>query len=161
MDYETLSQPIHFFRELKVGSLIAMLTPIIEQRAFSNDEHQVDPFEFFGRRIANYQFKVRHVPYKKENGLTTTHIPFVVKSSAIILVCDSIQDYMQRLQEVRTISAEIPIVVLATFSPRSQQITISGCVRTLYIEKICKKKLEAILVALFERVKVDNDEALH
>ena len=75
--------------DLPSSAVILVLTPSIpfdHASANTNTGTPYDPFEALGRAIASYHPRTRHVPYMLSKGLTATHITFLQRVNAVILV---------------------------------------------------------------------------
>ena len=71
-------------RSLPAGSVILLMTPTVPP--LRSQIGQADPFEPLGRALSRYQSRVRHVPYTLSTGLTPTHMAFLDRVGAVILV---------------------------------------------------------------------------
>ncbi|KAK6606816.1 glycoside hydrolase family 3 [Botrytis cinerea] len=71
-------------RSLHESDVLVLLTPIVVP--ISQDITDTsDPFECLGRALARRHAKVRHIPYTRRNGITSTHLGFIKRSHVIIL----------------------------------------------------------------------------
>ncbi|THV47451.1 hypothetical protein BGAL_0310g00140 [Botrytis galanthina] len=71
-------------RSLHESDVLVLLTPIVVP--ISQDITDTsDPFECLGRALAKRHAKVRHIPYTRRNGITSTHLGFIKRSHVIIL----------------------------------------------------------------------------
>ncbi|APA08263.1 hypothetical protein sscle_03g030330 [Sclerotinia sclerotiorum 1980 UF-70] len=71
-------------RSLDESDVLVLLTPIVVP--VSRDVTDTsDPFECLGRALARRHAKVRHIPYTKRYGITSTHLGFIKRSHVIIL----------------------------------------------------------------------------
>ena len=137
------------FQDIEEGSVITLLTPLIQLSSeLPNQELSNDPFESLGRKIAESHFRVRHVPYTKEDGLTTTHIPFITRASAVILVCDSPEGRLKRIKEIEHFAIEQSIVIVVLY-PRTSVPNLSSHIPSFYIYSYCEDELKAIALVLF------------
>ncbi|KAF2232089.1 hypothetical protein EV356DRAFT_534932 [Viridothelium virens] len=102
MDHLSLAPKVSFVRsscsslnniaKLDENALLVLFTPVIaipqttgaEGAALKHDP--VDPFEAFGRDLARYHQRIRHVPYLPSVGMTATHEAFARRAGAIIIV---------------------------------------------------------------------------
>ena len=73
--------------DLPASAVLLVLTPSIPLTAISAGEGLTyDPFEALGRAIANCHPRTRHVPYVLSTGLTATHVAFLQRVNAVVLV---------------------------------------------------------------------------
>ena len=80
----TLQQGPSPLQTLPAGSVILLMTPTVPPlRAQSGP---ADPFEPLGLALSQHQPRVRHVPYTLSTGLTPTHMAFLNRVGAVILV---------------------------------------------------------------------------
>ncbi|MCJ1247851.1 hypothetical protein MMC30_005066 [Trapelia coarctata] len=75
------SSPLH---SLPAGSVILLMTPTVPP--LRAQVGPADPFEPLGRALSHHQPRVRHVPYTLSTGLTPTHMAFLERVGAVILV---------------------------------------------------------------------------
>ena len=76
-------------KDLPPSAVILVLTPSMPFDHAStniNTGTPYDPFEALGRAVASYHPRTRHVPYMLSKGLTATHITFLQRVNAVILV---------------------------------------------------------------------------
>lgn len=69
---------------LPSGSIVLLLTPTVPPINIQNV--QSDPFEPLGRALSRSQPRIRHVPYTMSSGLSATHLEFLNRAEAVILV---------------------------------------------------------------------------
>ena len=70
-------------------AVLLLLTPTVPNFYVSQQQQQQqqsDPFEPLGRAISRTHPRTRHVPYTLTTGLTSTHMAFLHRASAVILV---------------------------------------------------------------------------
>lgn len=68
------------------SSILLLLTPTVYMGTTSTS----DPFEPLGRAISRSHSRIRHVPYTVSAGLTSTHMAFLSRALAVVLVlCNS------------------------------------------------------------------------
>ena len=71
---------------LPTSSVLVLLTPSVPPLAIATNTSTSDPFEHFGRAIAGFHPRTRHVPYTLSAGLTSTHMAFIDRAAAVVLV---------------------------------------------------------------------------
>lgn len=79
----TMASPI---ANLPATSILVLLTPTVSPPLNSTLSSGYDPFEPLGRALAETHRRTRHVPYSLSTGLTSTHIPFLDRAAAVVLV---------------------------------------------------------------------------
>ncbi|KAI9657054.1 MAG: hypothetical protein M1821_003220 [Bathelium mastoideum] len=103
MDHLSLMPKVSFVRSsssslrrianLDKNKSLVLFTPAValtggqaapEETAARQDS--VDPFEIFGRRLAEHHKFIRHVPYLPNVGMTETHAAFAENAGAIVIV---------------------------------------------------------------------------
>ncbi|MCJ1483483.1 hypothetical protein MMC06_003650 [Schaereria dolodes] len=68
-------------------SILVLLTPAVPPWPSARArEQESDPFEPLGRAISHFSPRIRHVPYTLSTGLTSTHVAFLRRADAVILV---------------------------------------------------------------------------
>ena len=72
-------------RCLSEDDLVLLLTPAVVPPE-SQPSTASDPFEPLGQELAKRHYKVRHVPYTKNRGLTGVHTAFIRKADVIFFV---------------------------------------------------------------------------
>lgn len=77
--------------KLTDGDLITLLTPVVppnpvDSRSTAFTGVTSDPFEPLGRALARHHPWIRHVPYTARGGITSTHVGFIKRSTAVIFV---------------------------------------------------------------------------
>ena len=78
---QTTSSPLPSLTGNLVLLLLSPSVPVLDTRT-----GQSDPFEPLGRAIARTQPRIRHVPYTLSSGLTPTHLAFLRRAGAVVLV---------------------------------------------------------------------------
>lgn len=68
------------------GGVVALLTPVVPPPVQQEAKDDRDPFEPFGRALAEKHPWIRHVPYTSRNGITSTHVGFIKRAKAVIFV---------------------------------------------------------------------------
>ena len=68
------------------ASIMLLLTPTIQPGPGLPAATPFDPFEPLGRALERSHSRIRHVPYTVSAGLTSTHMVFLSRASAIVLV---------------------------------------------------------------------------
>lgn len=104
-------------RILDDGDVVVLLTPIIPhtQPEFENDR---DPFEPFGRALAERHSWIRHVPYTSQNGITSTHVGFIKRAKAVVFVISGFpasgpSSQVEMAEVARAIGEQRPQIVVA------------------------------------------------
>ncbi|KAK7751286.1 hypothetical protein SLS62_006832 [Diatrype stigma] len=100
------------------GAVVALLTPVVPpvQQEAKDDR---DPFEPFGRALAEKHPWIRHVPYTSRNGITSTHVGFIKRAKAIIFVVTGLpmaagQPSQVEMAEIaRAIGEQRPQIIVA------------------------------------------------
>ena len=64
-------------------SIVLLLTPTVPR---TNPDSPSDPFEPLGRALSRSIQRLRHVPYTLSAGLTSTHLAFLERATAVVLV---------------------------------------------------------------------------
>ncbi|KAH6892113.1 hypothetical protein B0T10DRAFT_285501 [Thelonectria olida] len=103
------------------SEVVLLLTPAIVP--FNPTGVTSDPFEPLGRALTRPHFLVRHVPYTRSNGLTTTHHQFIDRANTIIFVVTEFAsppggaNQFELADVVREICAEDHMMILVAFGP--------------------------------------------
>jgi len=71
-------------QSLPTRSVILLMTPTVTPLRAQG--RSADPFEPLGRALSHHQPRIRHVPYTLSTGLTPTHMAFLDRVGAVILV---------------------------------------------------------------------------
>ena len=66
------------------SSVILLLTPTVPQ--LSPRSQTSDPFEPLGRTLSRLHPRIRHVPYSLSVGLTSTHVAFLRRTNAVVMM---------------------------------------------------------------------------
>jgi beta-N-acetylhexosaminidase len=117
---------------LPAGSVILLMTPTVPPlRAHVGP---ADPFEPLGRALSRHQPRVRHVPYTLSTGLTTTHMAFLERVGAVILVLACPSSALTEVQLELWAKVENVLVGIEDVSDRKvRRLVISaGDVRDLF-----------------------------
>lgn len=81
-------------------SILVLLTPTVHS---SKTLAGSDPFEPLGRALSRSHSRIRHVPYTVSAGLTSTHMAFLNRTSAVVLVlCNFSSAFTEAQQEFIT-----------------------------------------------------------
>ena len=72
--------------DLPAASILLLLTPTVPSKFGRPDSPTFDPFEPLGKAISRSHSRTRHVPYTLSAGLTSTHLVFLRRSAAVVLV---------------------------------------------------------------------------
>ena len=83
----TVQHSISPLLSLPSGSTILLLTPTLPPLTVLNQPS--DPFEPLGRALSRFQPRIRHVPYTLSSGLSATHLTFLSRVAAVVLVLAS------------------------------------------------------------------------
>lgn len=76
--------------DLPAASILLLLTPTVPSQPRQPGSPTFDPFEPLGKAISRLHPRTRHVPYTLSAGLTTTHMVFLHRAAAVVLVlCNS------------------------------------------------------------------------
>jgi beta-N-acetylhexosaminidase len=111
------------FSRLQETDIVLLLTPVVRPICSSNDTSApIDPFECFGRALALRHKRVRHVPYTLQNGITSFHVAFIKRATAVVLgTCNSIRPHQSpQIRNVKVVQAACgskPLVALAACDP--------------------------------------------
>jgi len=117
---------------LPAGSVILLMTPTVPPpRAHVGP---ADPFEPLGRALSRHQPRVRHVPYTLSIGLTPTHMAFLERVGAVILVLACPSSALTEVQLELWAKAENVLIEIEEVSNRKvRRLVISaGDVRDLF-----------------------------
>ena len=104
-------------RILDDGDIVVLLTPVVPPT--QEDGHDgCDPFETLGRGLAEKHPWIRHVPYTARNGITSTHVGFIKRATAIIFVISGLpvpgQSSQVEMAEIaRNIGEDRPQIIVA------------------------------------------------
>lgn len=74
---------LHRLRQLNEAEWVTLFTPVVPHPPSTVLAKNMDPFEPLGRAIGR---KVRHVPYRLDNGMTETHTDFLPSAGGIVIV---------------------------------------------------------------------------
>lgn len=84
-------------------SIVVLLTPTVHSSISSQTQAGSDPFEPLGRVLSRSHSRIRHVPYTVSAGLTSTHMAFLNRTSAVVLVlCNFSSAFTEAQQEFIT-----------------------------------------------------------
>lgn len=106
-------------RILADGDLILLLTPVVPlPRSMANSPLTSDPFEPFGRALARHHPWIRHVPYTAKGGITSTHVGFIKRATAVIFVISGgpTQGQVSQVELsgiARSIGDQLPHIIVA------------------------------------------------
>jgi GNAT superfamily N-acetyltransferase len=106
-------------KTLSHDDIITLLTPVVVPLA--QEAAADDPFEPFGRALAARHPKIRHVPYTKKSGITSTHVAFIKRARVVIFVLSGIPSSGEATQVkfadiARILGEQRPQVIVACFS---------------------------------------------
>lgn len=114
-------------------SILLLLTPTVQSAPSAQTAAPSDPFEPLGRALERSHSRIRHVPYTVSAGVTSTHMVFLSRASAVVLVLrnsssaftEAQEDFTSQIRHVlqqRDASSSspeaIPKVVLGAGDPR-------------------------------------------
>lgn len=80
-------------------SILLLLTPTVPFSSNLSSAPSSDPFEPLGRALERSHSRIRHVPYTVSAGLTSTHMVFLSRASAIVLVLRNSSSAFTEAQE--------------------------------------------------------------
>lgn len=133
-------------------AIITLLTPVVVPLdRFSAAQ---DPFEPFGRALASRHPRVRHVPYTKKSGITSTHVAFIKRARVIIFVISGPQgpgeiSQVEFAETAQLIAEHRPQIILACFSVQPHQLPGSTFPTIVQISGYGRPDLEAAASLLF------------
>ncbi len=84
-------------------SILLLLTPTIHSTPRPQTAAPSDPFEPLGRALERTHSRIRHVPYTVSAGLTSTHMVFLSRASAVVLVLRNSSSAFTESQEEFTV----------------------------------------------------------
>ncbi|PKS05334.1 hypothetical protein jhhlp_008708 [Lomentospora prolificans] len=104
-------------KHLSEGDLILLISPVVAP-LYHGPSSTSDPFEPFGRALADRHPWVRHVTYTKTAGITGTHVAFIKRARVVIFVISGLpgprEPSQADLAEItRVIGESRPHIVLA------------------------------------------------
>ena len=116
---------------LPATSVILLLTPSISPLDFSLQRS--DPFEPLGHALSRRMPRIRHVPYTLSAGLTPTHLAFLSRARAVVLVLANASSALTEAQLEVWIDVEKIIAQTESIAGTTVRIVVSaGDVRELY-----------------------------
>jgi len=71
---------------LPAASILLLLTPTVPSGSRQPASPTFDPFEPLGKALSRSHSRTRHVPYTLSAGLTSTHMVFLKRAAAVVLV---------------------------------------------------------------------------
>ncbi|KAH0566402.1 hypothetical protein GP486_000185 [Trichoglossum hirsutum] len=111
------------FSRLQETDIVLLLTPVVRPIcSFHDTSGPIDPFECFGRALASRHKRIRHVPYTLQSGITSFHVAFIKRATAVVLVtCNSIRPHQSpQIRNAKVVQAACgskPLVALAACDP--------------------------------------------
>jgi len=106
------SQTLTRLRQLNEAEFVALFTPVVPHPPGSDLASNMDPFEPLGR---SFPRKVRHVPYRLDNGMTS-HADYLPSIGAIVVVICSTANVIQHnanaFQQQLTFARDIAVKVI-------------------------------------------------
>lgn len=109
-------------RILTDGNLVLLLTPVVPlPRSMAGKPVTSDPFEPLGRALAKHHPWIRHVPYTAKGGITSTHVGFIKRATAVVFVISGASNQGQISQAelsdiARSIGEQRPHIIVACCS---------------------------------------------
>lgn len=106
--------------------IVLLLTPvIIPPNPYTHGTS--DPFEPLGRALAKEYPLVRHVPYTKKRGITSTHVEFLKRAGLTIFVATPLSSssepsHFESAMDVREILEDRPLIVVVCCSPQDEEL---------------------------------------
>jgi hypothetical protein len=101
-------QTLRRLQEFNEAEVITLFTPVVPHPPGTALAKNMDPFEPLGR---SFPRKVRHVPYRLDHGMTSTHADFLPTSGAIVIVICSTENVVEHnphaFQQQLTFAREI------------------------------------------------------
>ncbi|MCJ1393037.1 hypothetical protein MMC18_005909 [Xylographa bjoerkii] len=123
---------------LQSGSTILLLTPTVPPLTGLNQ--QSDPFEPLGRALSRFQPRIRHVPYTLSSGLSSTHLTFLSRVAAVVLVLATTTSVLADAQIEIWTDVERSLSKMEVNRPKTARLVVSaGDVRDLYQEEMLGK----------------------
>jgi len=123
---------------LPPGSTILLLTPTVPP--ITNLNQQSDPFEPLGRALSRFQPRIRHVPYTLSSGLSSTHLTFLNRVAAVILVLATTTSILADAQIEIWNDVERSLSKMEANRQKTARVVVSaGDVRDLYQEDMLGK----------------------
>ncbi|MCJ1378743.1 hypothetical protein MMC17_001842 [Xylographa soralifera] len=123
---------------LPSGSTVLLLTPTVPPVTGSNQ--QSDPFEPLGRALSRSQPRIRHVPYTLSSGLSPTHLAFLGRVAAVVLVLATTTSVLADAQIEIWNDVEGNLSEMEVNRPRTARLVVSaGDIRDLYQEEMLGK----------------------
>ena len=134
--------------------IIALLTPVVVP--LDNTSTTKDPFEPLGRALAARHARVRHVPYTKRGGITSTHVAFIKRARVVIFVISGPPgpgetNQIELAEVTRIIADHRPQIIVACFSIHPQQLPGTTFPTIVQISSYSTPDLEAAASLLFGR----------
>lgn len=81
-------------------SVLVLLSPTVLSPLNPASAAASDPFEPLGRALSRSHSRIRHVPYTVSGGLTSTHMAFLSRASAVVLVlCNASSAFTEAQEE--------------------------------------------------------------
>ncbi|MCJ1472793.1 hypothetical protein MMC13_001442 [Lambiella insularis] len=116
---------------LLADSIVLLLTPTVPPVSTRNV--QSDPFEPLGRALSRSQPRIRHVPYTMSTDLSATHMAFLNRAGAVILVLACTTSALVDAQQEIWSDIEATLAETETGRHKTARIVVSaGDVRHLY-----------------------------
>ncbi|MCJ1400653.1 hypothetical protein MMC11_003861 [Xylographa trunciseda] len=123
---------------LPSGSTILLLTPTVPP--INGLDQQFDPFEPLGRALSRFQPRIRHVPYTLSSGLSPTHLAFLSRVAAVVLVLATTTSILADAQTEIWNDVERSLSNMEVSRSKTARLVVSaGDVRDLYQEDLLGK----------------------
>ena len=123
---------------LPSGSTILLLTPTVPPLTGLNQ--QSDPFEPLGRALSQSQPRIRHVPYTLSSGLSSTHLAFLDRVAAVVLVLATTTSVLADAQIEIWEDVERNLSEMEINRQKTARLIVSaGDIRDLYQEEMLGK----------------------
>ena len=120
---------------LPSGSTILLLTPTVPPVTGLNQ--QSDPFEPLGRALSRSQPRIRHVPYTLSSGLSATHLAFLDRVTAVVLVLATTTSVLADAQIEIWTDVEKNLSEMEVNRQKTARLIVSaGNIRDLYQEEM-------------------------
>ncbi|KAL2887854.1 glycoside hydrolase family 3 [Ceratocystis lukuohia] len=138
----------------KEDDLIVLLTPVVVHPD-GNPNLTTDPFESFGRALAERHPMIRHVPYTKRGGITSTHVAFIKRAAVVIFVVSGLprhEDEPSQLEfadVARVVSEHRTFVLLACYDFEQQDVAHLGIHTLVHCDGYARPELEAAAGVFF------------
>jgi Asp-tRNA(Asn)/Glu-tRNA(Gln) amidotransferase C subunit len=138
-------------RILADGKVITLLTPVVVP--LDDNAGSEDPFGHLGCALGAMHSKIRHVPYTKSSGITSTHVPFILMANVVIFVVSGPPadggNQMELAEAARSISGSRPFILVSCFNIRPYHPSEEAFPTLIQIPGYASSDLEAAATILF------------